>query len=270
MSDDMEIRPPPTPPAKAIWRLVLAHACLGIALGVMAGKLDAPVFFAFLMAALFAQAGLLGFLVSLGTQSLRVRILEFAAGLAYLAIPSYTVEYDWWEEWSIFASCGILVAAAHTFTRRKGIRIRVPCAGEAVAESRFVRFGIRHLIVFTLAAAVLLRAGQFFEREIARSQLLRLIFVYGSSYALPAWIVPWIGLGGGRPSRLRSAAFVLAAGLLGLAAPLFQHRDSADRLLYYVGAMALNALILLASLAVLRRSGLRLMPGEKTPAADEA
>ncbi len=169
MIDDSTVRTPrPAAPRLALWRLAVVHVCLGLFLGVIAGKVaDMPVCFAFLMAALFAQAGLLGYLLGLGTEPLLIRLLQFVAGLAYLAIASYVVEYAWWEEWSIFSSCALLVAATLLVARRRGIRIRAPCAAEATPESGPMRFGIRHLIGFTLAAAVLLRAGQFFQYDVA-------------------------------------------------------------------------------------------------------
>ncbi len=76
-------------PAAAITLLAATYVSAGIILGMAYGPngADIGIINAAFFATVFAQAGLLGILLGLGTQSNAVRVVEFVAGAAWLYVP---------------------------------------------------------------------------------------------------------------------------------------------------------------------------------------
>ena len=261
MSDVSTAQPPPASPAQAVRVLAVLQATAGLVLVLATDKNNFNLVAALFLGTLFAQAGLVGILLGLGTQGLPLRVLEFAVGLAYFGLPILLLgaEHEWRVFLVLFASCAAVVAGVSGIGRRKGIRIRVPAAGELDSQGVAARFGIRHLLGCTLVVAAILRLGQLLQH----SEFWGVLFAYGLSYAAIPCAATWIVLGQRKQLRLRIAVFVVwaaAVGLVGPAYQMYQDRNLADRMLPFAVTALFGAMILLASLALLRHCGLRLMP----------
>ncbi len=246
----------------AVAQLVAIHVVAGIALASVfsEGEKFGPAAVAF-VGVIFAQAGLSGIGAGLGTSSIAVR--WFRAGLGLL-LPCALACCALRNERSIL--CGLLatnmlvVAGVLSALRGRGTALRRTGADDAQNRDEPLRFGIRHLMAWILATAVLLKIGQTLDRN----GTLGILFSYGLTFATVSVAAPWAALGRGVPA-LRAAALVLAAGLLGMAGPLYSQRGAVEKVWFFGWGAACDALVLLASLGWLRRTGLRLVKVKKTP-----
>ncbi len=261
MSDVSTAQPPPASPAQAVRVLAVLQATAGVVLALATDKNNFNLVAALFLGTLFAQAGLVGILLGLGTQGLPLRVFEFAVGLAYFGLPILLLgaEHEWRDS-GLFASCAAVVAGVSGIGRRKGIRIRVPAAGELDSQGVAARFGIRHLLGCTLVVAAILRLGQLLQH----SEFWGVLFAYGLSYAAIPCAATWIVLGQRNHCASRIAVFVVGAAAVGLVGMAYQMYQRPEPGLTECSAFAITALfgaiILLASLALLRHCGLRLMP----------
>ena len=217
---------------------------------------------ALFLALILSQAGLMGILVGLGSPKLFVRALSAAAGLVY---PCSLV---WWvfdgfdgfggptqEICELLGFCALLVAAATGLARRRGIELHTFEAGTDTGPDVSLNFGIRHLLILIFVAAVLLKIGQSLDR----GRWPAAFFALGLGTAAVPTAAPWAALTA-RRSPIRGIAYVLGAALAGAAAAAYAERTpDTGSMVFWALTTAFEALILLASLGLLRRAGLRLV-----------
>jgi hypothetical protein len=244
--------------------LVALHVAAAMAMTFCLGSNEFIAVLVFL-AIFFAQAGLLGILAGLGTQPLATRLAETTAGLLYMCLLAC-----WPERLQTGLFCALLVTSTVVvggvlaILRFAGVALRALAPGDTTSLEEPWQFGIRHLMVWIFATAVLLKIGQTLDPK----GILGTLFAYGLLFAAVSAAAPWAALGSERP-LIRGFILVLAAALVSVAGPLYQHEESAEPFYLFASATALEALILLASLGLLRRTGVRLVRA-KTARAEPA
>jgi hypothetical protein len=242
--------------------LVVLHVAAGLAVAAAfandpAGYSLAGVAF---LATFFAQSGLLGILAALGTQPLWARLIIAAIGLCcavgdivWVAAPGETIFLG------LLATNTAVVAGVLGILRRRGLSLHRLDAEDRQNLAEPFHFGIRHLMAWIFATAAVLRVGQSLDPH----GTLGILFAYGLSFAAVAVAAPWAALGSRRPVT-RSALVALAAGLMGMVGPMYERDYSTERLFFFVMTTVTDAVILLVSLWLLRRTGLRVVRRETT------
>jgi hypothetical protein len=194
-----------------------------------------------------------------------VRMIQFAAGLAYLWLPCRIVGSPGATTiWLLFAICAVAVAAVLSFARRRGTRIRMRLNSEDSTNTERSSFAIRHLLAWTFVAAILIRVGQVVDYNHDSG----ILFGFGLAFTTVACPAPWFALAAKRLWVVRTALYVLVSSAIGALGAVADHPsmpDKTDEYLFFAAVGALDALILLFSLGMLRLAGLRLMPSPTPP-----
>ncbi len=248
---------PPISITRAIGLLIALHFVAGLGIAPFADDTkSAPPGIAFFLGLIVSQAGLTGILAGLGTPPLPGRAVLAAVGLLFpCALVWCVVERDSWEVCELLGFCALLVAAATGLARRRGIELHTFEAGTDTGPDVSLSFGIRHLLILIFVAAVMLKIGQSLDR----GRWLAAFFALGLSSAAVGIASPWAALTA-RRSPVRGIAYVLGAALAGAAAAAYAERTpDTGSMVFWALATAFEALILLVSLGLLRRAGLRLV-----------
>jgi len=212
----------------------------------------------------FAQGSLLGVWGSLGAGPWWLRLAGLGIGGSGLAIGACAglAELDW-ETFFIFIFATVLVAAVLTVFRCFGFRIGLPTTG-GIARTE-LQFGIRHLLILTVVVAVVLAIGRNLKISYSDIDDVPFLAVIASAYALIGILSPWALLGG-------NLVVVRGVFLLAIAAAVGWGVGQVIpfTLSFWIGIGLTEAVLLIASLLVLRFCGYRLMrrcpvPEEQRP-----
>ena len=236
--------------------LVALHLAVGAAALALLEHPGPNIPLVFFLALKFAQAGLMGILAGLGAPMLLFRALLATFGLLYPCVLALSGHHNDGPLISaLLGFCALVVAGATGLARYRGFELHTYKPGTVTGPDVSLSFGIRHLLVGMVVVAVLLKIGQ----SLSRTGDAAVFFSYGLSFAAVAVAAPWAVLTM-RRSRIRSVVYVLGALLASLAGPLYIGPEPGQRDLILSALMnAFEALILLASLGLLRRAGLRLV-----------
>jgi hypothetical protein len=255
----------PQSTGKVIGLLVALHVALALMFAQFVDPNSYYVVSVLFLAIAFSQAGLIGIMAALAAQPLYVRLLETVAGLVYLfALASWALGRERGIFCGLLAMCTLIAASLLGIWRRKGVALRMIAAADRQHVDEAWQFGIRHLLAWILATAVLLKIGQSLDRH----GTLGILFSYGLTYSVVSVVAPWAALGS-RRTLLRSAVLVLTAALIGIAGPLYQQTVAADKILFFALSTAGEGLFLLASLGALRGCGWRLVRTENSRPQDQ-
>jgi hypothetical protein len=242
--------------------LVLLHVVAGLAI-TFAVDVRNDIYVPFFIAIFFSQAGLLGILLGLGTQPLSIRLAEFAVALVNLCLlASQPAGIEASLVCGLIVICAFVVAIVLSILRRRGLHLRKLATLDRANLKEPLQFGIRHLMVCILATAALLRIGQALDPR----GLLGTLFCLGIIFAAVPLAAPWAALGSRRPV-IRGLVLVVTAALMGAAGVFYMQEKSIEAYFVIGSSVVVDALILLSSLGLLRRTGLRLVRAEPARAA---
>jgi len=243
--------------------LIGAHLALGLALGTFlrlgnySGQASLPLtFFAGL---LFAQASLLGIWGSLGAGPWWIRLVGIVAGSVCLATGAAIGigERDLGTI-VIFTFTTFSVAVVYIIFRCFRFRIGSP-RNEGTARAE-LQFGIRHLLIVTVVVAVMLAVSRSLEFNLSDYGQLPLAIIFASPYALVGMLSPWAILRG-RLLIVRAVILLAIAATAGWG--LAQMIKAIDAMKFWMGISLTEAVLLIASLIVVRSCGYRLMRRRK-------
>ncbi|MCO6456710.1 MAG: hypothetical protein J5I93_15535 [Pirellulaceae bacterium] len=202
---------------------------------------------------LFCQTSLLGFWSALGALPGWWRLLGLVLGMLYL-ITLLQVAIGGQESLYVLVLLAVLCVAGPLLLVR-GWKGRLLHVSETAAGNAgdALQFSIRHLLLATLAVAMLLAGGKYL---VPRLNNLFFICLAASAFA-------GVGLGGvwamlSRGWRLpRACLVVLLGGLAGTGVGRLIEGGPGDLTAFWAATMAMNAVWHLGSLAIVRLAGYR-------------
>jgi len=271
------------PSKTKIGLLVAGHGCAVLLLGcaVFDDIWNYPTTFC-LFALVLAEGGLLGIWGALGTSRLLWRALVVITTTACIwSVFLFLATQGIWDSWDRWYSAQIAFQPAFIaliLSRLRYGRYRL-CLTRSITcspSAERLQFTIQHILVITLAVAVLLAIGPACRTLAEKTQEDRefslSVAVISPCLISVALAMLWGALGIGRPTA-RLAVAVPAAFLVGFIPPfylimIFENgwRDYA----IWSAIFGLQAIITAASLLVVRSCGWRLVSGEGNTAPPRA
>jgi hypothetical protein len=207
-----------------------------------------------LLAVVFCQTSMVGMWAGLANFNAYGRLLGLAVGCVVLwAILGWGIGDPGPEVFVLVAVAAGVVALAAWLVRL--FKARLGLAGEQAAREG-LQFTIRHLLLLTFAIACLLTVGRVLAPFVRGVDMMASLVVLGLCFAAVALAAMWAMLGLGRP-LLRLVPVIGVAGASGYIG--YIALDEGDGL-FWITLPVLQAALLLASLAVIRKCGYRLLP----------
>jgi hypothetical protein len=253
---------------KPILGLAVVHVVCGLAFtSFVDARIPSPEGAGYI-SLIFAQAGLIGYGVGF---SRRWRSWWLLTGSLYF-VPSCLFAFG--HEAGILGMLLLItvgtVTAASLWAIRRGARITRLTEAAHPGTSDGLRFSIRDLFLITAAAAVMCAVGRLLHARVherGASDFLAIAGVYGFCFAVVPLTSLWAALGA-KLVLFRCAVVVGLGFLIGLIPTFyFQHESW-----LWTTVISLQAVIILASLLVLRKVGYRLVKNRASnsdSAADE-
>jgi len=159
-----------------------------------------------------------------------------------------------WETFFIFTSTTATVTVVHAIFRCFRYRIGLPTT-ECNARTE-LQYGIRHLLILTVVVAVMLAVGRSLKFSLSDFSQLPFLVIIVSAHALVGVLSPWAMLRG-TLLLLRGAILLVIAGAAGWGvARMIPHADASE---FWIGMTLTEAVLLIATLLVVRSCGYRLM-----------
>jgi hypothetical protein len=211
---------------------------------------------------IFGQIGLLGIWGGLATYGQNgqngrsIRLVGVAIGLVYLTAQS-CLSVNNWELWSlvfVFLPT-VTVAGVMLVIRRFVAKLERPITATISSPVEGLQFSIRQMLLFTLVVGCFLGIVRWLQpqvRYLERPTLFAIVLVCCVSIAVTA---VWATLGQGHPFR-RGFAVSLYGLLMGCISYLATRNGA---LWYWIAIMMVEAIVLQASLLVVRQCGFRLV-----------
>lgn len=235
-----------------IVRLVAIHLAAGLISALF--SVDRPAFSSGVLLGLtFCQLSLLGMWFGFGRMPFFLRLLILTLGTAYLAVQ-LGLGIDELSPRTVWVTsiAGILVAGVTWAIRL----VRAVVASDRTSpEKEGLQFAIRHLMLLTFVVACLTMLGRLLTPLVADMGPLAAVTALGVCFVAVALASLWAWLGSGAP-KYRSIFALLIAAASGLMGAFIHDRTN---YLFWTFVMLLQAAFLAVSLAVVRRSGLRLV-----------
>jgi hypothetical protein len=209
----------------------------------------------------FSQMGLIGLWAGLGGSPLWLRSTGSLVGLFYLwLILCFAVGFFLWENAILVAASTMTVAVLLFCVRWRGWTVRHP---SSLPPSRIeFQFSIRHLMLLTLAVAIILAIGRWVGVKSFRFSLdlWTAILLFSVTIAFLTLVSIWGTLG--EPRWLVRGGVTLAAGLaIGFGIDRF---FGETRPWFYTIAILILTISLTVSLLVVRSCGYRLVRVRRT------
>ena len=183
-----------------------------------------------------------------------VRLSGLAVGSTYLAVELGLGIDAMDVEFLVLAILPCVLVALVTWLVRlfRGTLQRVEVDQTNLKEG--LQFSIRHLMLLTFVVACLTTVGKLLAPTWADIGLMTMVVVVGLCYASVALTSIWAILGTGRPF-VRSMFVVVIAIVSGLIAEyVFDHGEEIP---FWLSTTCLQAVLLVSSLAIIRRVGYR-------------
>ncbi len=234
--------------------LLFVHVVAGVVSGFLSED-EPAVSSAIFLGIISCQTCLLGMWTGLGRTHWVVRLSGLAVGSTYLAVELGLGVDALDVEFLVLAilPC-VLVALVTWLVRRfKGALRRGEVDQTNLKEG--LQFSIRHLMFLTFVVACLTTVGKLLAPTWADiGALTTTVVVVGLCNASVALTSIWAVLGTGRPF-VRSMFVVVIAIFSGLFAEYVM--DQGDEMPFWLSTICLQAVLLVSSLAVIRRVGYR-------------
>lgn len=233
--------------------LLFVHVVAGAAAGFLSE--DGPALSsAIFLGIVFCQTCLLGMWSGLGTTHWTVRLVGLAVGSTYLAVELGLGIAELEVEVFVLAilPCVLVTLATWIIRLFRGTLRRVEPAQTNVKEG--LQFSIRHLMLLTFAVACLTTVGKLLAPTLANIDILAVVVVLGLCYVSVSLTSIWAILGTGHPV-VRSFFVVVIAVIAGLLAGYVV--DNGGEMFFWLSTTVLQAVLLIASLTVIRRVGYR-------------
>ncbi len=233
--------------------LIAAHAIVG-SFAALASDHNPTAASAFFFALMMCQTSLLGIWGGVGLTPGVLRLIGLVVGsgllgtvlglgLGRIAIGIYFLVY-------IVMS---LVAGAAWLVRLTKARL-VRLGSDSLPAREGLQFTIQHLLLLTLVVACLLTIGKLLAPRLWGLDLVAAVAVLGACFVAVALASLWAMLGLGRPFVRSLVVFPLAAGAGWIGEIVI--RD--DNFPFWIAVTLTQAVLLVASLAVVRYNGYRL------------
>jgi hypothetical protein len=250
----------PTEPAKQPRKqrlrwLVIAHLVIGLLMLMLVTWIPGPgaeLAVAASVGIVFSQASLLGIWGGLGTSSGWNRLLSVVFAEPY-GNSSFLLSF-----------VIVLVTGVLLIIRCFRVRICVPAVDQA-ATSPF-QFSIRQLLILTFVVACMVTLGKWLGLHLIPASSLPDAALIGSVLAAVGLISVWPVLGTRHPVLPSLIVVVFAAGIGFIVGTLFV--PIAGWRLFWTTITSVEALLLVASLLVVRSCGYRLVKRQRGPAAN--
>jgi len=237
------------------------HLLLGLALGALvrlgnySGIPSLPL--ALFVGLAFAQSCLLGIWAGLGGGAWWLRLVGLAVGSSCLAVGvGLGIDNLDWVTFFIFTFTPVTVTVALAIFRCFRFRICFP-ADECNARTEF-QFGIRHLLILTVVVAVVFAVGRHVKLSLSDVQMLPRVIIIAFAQIPVGVLSPWTMLRG-RLVVVRVVCLLVIAAAAGWGLDRIVHDGSA----FWVILSLAEAVLLIASLLVVRLCGYRLMRQRK-------
>ncbi len=233
--------------------LLFVHVVAGVVSGFLSADKEA-VSSAIFLGIIFCQTCLLGMWTGLGRTHWMVRLSGLAVGSTYLAVELGLGIDAMDVEFLVLAILPCVLVALVTWLVRlfRGTLQRVEVDQTNLKEG--LQFSIRHLMLLTFVVACLTTVGKLLAPTWADIGMMTMVVVVGLCYASVALTSIWAILGTGRPF-VRSMFVVVIAIVSGLIAEyVFDHGEEIP---FWLSTTCLQAVLLVSSLAIIRRVGYR-------------
>ncbi len=236
--------------------LILLHFVIGIVLGLWTFRQVANqgqfIAAAYLYIGIVSgQAGLFGIWLALGSHPFWIRAITVIGATAYLIFNLKTCIQEPDSSIAILLILVVLLTAVSLYLLRfLGYKMSARIGAE---ESTFgFQFSIRHLMTATLVVGVALALARQLHVDWPPIAPLIILVVFAIPFAVASVVAVGALLAGERPWAGSVGITVIAIGTGGMAAQ-FNDRE----LKMWAGATFVAALVLIVSLAVVRRQGIR-------------
>jgi hypothetical protein len=239
----------------ALFALAAFHAVAGVGLALVCPDHPAPSSAVFL-GLIFCQTSLLGMWAGFGRTHVLLRLAGMMLGVVLVTLVL-----------TIGASSdpvGVLLLLVFVATSIVGLttwivrlcKARLVFAGEDAMHAREgLQFTIRHLLLLTFMVACLVTVGKRLAPQFNVINLAAQVVVLGLCFVAVALAAIWAVLGSGR-WPVRSVPVLMIAGACGGIGGFVINNSKYS---FWIAVTVLEALFLIASLLVIRRSGYRLM-----------
>jgi len=259
---------PRTKPRLRLLVLVLAHIAMGLAAGCWAAWFRIPpnvdLVIAVFVGIVFSQTSLLGIWGGLGTNPWWSRLIGVVVGVGSLGLllAVGVGERASEENYFIVSVATALIIGVLLVVRCFRVRICVATVDQAAAHR--MQFTIRQLLVLTFAVACLVSLGKWLAPHLMNVTELLLLTLIGLVFATVGVLSVWPALGARHPVLPSLIVIVVAAGVgFGFA----QSPPMSGMAGFWTTVTSVEALVLVASLVVVRSCGYRLVrlpPGHPT------
>ncbi len=233
--------------------LLVVHVVAGVVSGFLSED-EPAVSSAIFLGIISCQTCLLGMWTGLGRTHWVVRLSGLAVGSTYLAVELGLGVDALDVEFLVLAILPCVLVALVTWLVRlfRGTLQRVEVDQTNLKEG--LQFSIRHLMLLTFVVACLTTVGKLLTPNWNDIGFMALVVVVALCYASVALTSIWAILGTGRPF-VRSMFVVVIAIVSGLIAEyVFDH---GEKMPFWLSTTCLQAVLLVSSLAVIRRVGYR-------------
>jgi len=254
---------------RRIFQLVVGHVVVGlIAASLVAyfaprGPTQRGAAF---IGIVFSQTSLLGIWGGLGTNPWWSRLIGVVVGGGFLGLRlGVGVGHPDWEVSYFIVSVGIALITGMLLVIRC-FRVRICVATVDQAAARRIQFTIRQLLVLTFAVACLVSLGKWLAPHLLNVNEPLMLTLIGLILATVGLLSVWPALGARHPVLPSLIVIVVAAGV-GFCFAQFLPGPPGDMASFWMTITAVEALVLVASLVVVRSCGyrlVRLLPGHPT------
>jgi len=243
------------------------HLLLGLALGAFvrlgnySGGPSLPL--ALFVGLAFAQSSLLGIWAGLGGGAWWLRLVGLAVASSCLAVGvCICVNELEWAGFFLFTFTAVVLMVVLAIFRCFRFRICFP-ASEFDARTE-LQFGIRHLLILTVVVAVTFAVGRHVRLSLSDIQMLPRVVIIASAPFLVGVLSPW-AMFGERLLVIRGVILLVIAAGAGWGLDRMLGIGSA----FWVVISLAEAVLLMASLFVVRLCGYRLMRRRKVQVGQE-
>jgi len=242
-------------PRRRILWLVVVHIVIGL-IGALAAYSPSPDFLrAAFVGIVFSQTSLLGIWGGLGTNPWWSRLIGVVVGVGSLGLLLGVGE-PVWEVSYFIVSVGIaLITGVLLVVRCFRVRICVATVDQAAAHR--MQFTIRQLLVLTFAVACLVSLGKWLAPHLTNATEPLLLTLIGHVFATVGLLSVWPALGARHPVLPSLILIVLAAGVGFCFAKFLSPMSGMAS--FWMTITSVEALVLVASLVVVRSCGYRLV-----------
>jgi hypothetical protein len=210
---------------------------------------------AFFLAVIFCQAGLIGMWGGLGGGHWMLRLGAAFCGAALLGLVLGLGIGELDHEIYVLTFIATFLVAGPMWIVRVFFARLALAAGGTASSREGLQFTIKHLMLLTLAVACLTTVGKTLAPYIRGIDLLTDVVLLGICFVVVALTAVWAMLGLGHPG-LRIVPVLSIAAASGWAAAYLIGRTDFG---FWIGTALLEAVFLIASLAAIRTTGLRLV-----------